>query len=118
LEVVRIMARSRNLLPIAAALLAAYGVAACTTAPPKTDAERVADEATAQRVEAALEADPTIYARHIDVRVDRGVVHLDGFVWSQQDFYLAKNDAASVPGVTDVISQMELMRNGKSGTGR
>jgi osmotically-inducible protein OsmY len=112
------MSRFTNSLPIVAVLLAAYGLSACTTTPPKTEAERAADEATAQRVEAALEADPTLYARHIDVRVDGGVVHLEGFVWSTQDLLLAQNDAASVPGVTNVIPEMDLMRNGKSGVGR
>jgi osmotically-inducible protein OsmY len=108
---------NRGAIPIAGLSIVCL-ICACSTAPPKTEAERAADEATAERVEAALEADPIIYARHIDVKVDRGVVHLDGFVWSSQDFLLAKNDAAAVPGVTKVITQMELMRGGISGTSR
>jgi osmotically-inducible protein OsmY len=76
------------------------------------------DAAAAARVEAALDEDPRIYARHIDVRVDRGVVHLGGFVWSDGDFLFAKNDAASVPGIRTVVNEMELMRGGMSGTSR
>jgi osmotically-inducible protein OsmY len=113
-----IMARRGNAFPIVGVLLAAYGVAACSTMPPKTAAERASDETKAEQVEAALEADPNIYARHIDVKVDGGVVHLGGYVWSPRDFLLAKNDAASVPGVTNVITQMELMRGGQSGSSR
>jgi osmotically-inducible protein OsmY len=103
---------------IAVILLSTYGVVACSTSPPRSEAERAADAASASRVEAALDADPKIYARHIDVSVIRGVVHLGGFVWSDDDYLFARNDAAAVPGVTTVVNQMELMRGGVSGTGR
>ena len=36
-----------------------------------------ADEATADRVYAALNADPLYYYRHVDVRVDDGVAQLN-----------------------------------------
>jgi osmotically-inducible protein OsmY len=107
-----------NTIRLAGVLLGACVLAACSTTPPKSEAERAADEATAERVEAALEADPKVYARHIDVKADRDVVYLGGFVWSPRDSLLAKNDAASVPGVKKVITQMELIRGGMSGTGR
>jgi osmotically-inducible protein OsmY len=76
------------------------------------------DTETAAQVEAALEADPKIYARHIEVRVDRGTVHLGGFVWASEELLFAKNDAASVPGVRGVADEMELMRGGMTGTSR
>jgi len=100
------------------AALAAYTLAACSTSPPRSDAERSADGAAAAQVEAALEADPRIFARHIDVRVNRGVVHLEGFVWSDEDLLFARKDAASVPGIWGVVNQMELMRGGISGSSR
>jgi osmotically-inducible protein OsmY len=62
-----------------------------------------------------LTANPTLFARHIDVSVDGGVVYLGGYVWSVQDLYLARNLAASVPGVKSVSSAMELMRGGSKG---
>ena len=99
-------------------LVAAYGVAACSTAPRRTTAERLADAEIADRVQAALLADPTIYARHIDVAVNRGVVHLGGYVWEDEDFQTARRDATSVPGVKTVITQMELNRGGLAGTSR
>jgi osmotically-inducible protein OsmY len=111
-EVVRVPSRG------AIAALAAYSVVACSTAPPRSPAERAADAAAAARVEVALDDDPRIYARHIDVRVDRGVVHLGGFVWSAEDFLFAKNDAAAVPGISTVVNEMELMRGGMTGTSR
>jgi osmotically-inducible protein OsmY len=92
-------------------------VAACASTPRRTAAERASDAEIASRVEAALLADPEIYARHIDVGVNRGVVHLGGYVWEDHDFQIARNDAASVAGVTTVEMQMELMRGGIAGTG-
>jgi hypothetical protein len=99
-------------------LVAAYVVVACSTPPLSTGAERMGDAVIAAQVEAALLADPTVYARHIDVTVDRGVVRLAGYVWSAQDFRLARQDAASVAGVKTVQMDMELMRGGVAGTGR
>jgi hypothetical protein len=61
---------------------------------------------------------PDVYARHIDVEVDRGIVHLGGYVWEIEDFRNARRDAASVPGVKMVLTEMELMRGGIGGSGR
>src|ERR1700733_577208 len=99
-------------------VLIACALTACSTTPRRTAEERVADADTAGRVQAALLADPDIYARHIDVAVDRGVVHLGGYVWENDDFQTARRDAASVPGVKTVVAQMELMRGGLAGTSR
>src|ERR1700691_5335799 len=96
-------------LPAVPAMLASCALAACASTPPRTPAERLADAAMAGHVQAALLADPDIYARHIDVAVDRGVVHLGGYVWENDDFQTARRDAASVPGVKTVVAQMELM---------
>lgn len=42
-------------------------------------------------------------------------MYLGGYVWSVEDLYLARNLAASVPGVKSVSSEMELMRGGGKG---
>ena len=88
------------------------GVAACTSGPPKTDAQRQADKETAERVETALSSDKVLYAKHIFVRADNGVVRLSGYVWEPSDFQLAIAIAENVPGVTKVVSDLELNRNG------
>jgi osmotically-inducible protein OsmY len=95
--------------------LVAGALAGCSTAPRRTEAERAADADTAAWVETALSADPHLFARHIDVSVDGGVVYLGGYVWSVEDLYLARNLAGSVPGVKSVSSEMELMRGGGKG---
>lgn len=88
------------------------GVAACASGPPKTDAQRQADKETAERVETALSSDKVLYAKHIFVRADNGVVRLSGYVWEPSDFQLAIAIAENVPGVTQVVSDLELNRNG------
>lgn len=113
-----LMRCSSSVLPAVIALVAAYSVSACSTLPPRTESERAADAHIAAQVEVALLADPNIYARHIDVAVDKGVVHLGGYVWSAQDYRLARQDAASVSGVTAVSTEMELVRGGTAGTSR
>ena len=93
----------------------ALGASACATEPPRTPAELAADAELATRVEQALLGDPRIFARHIDVDADRGVVLLSGYVWSADDFYEAKRIAATVPGATAVVDRMELMVGGRTG---
>jgi osmotically-inducible protein OsmY len=66
----------------------------------------------AEQVYDALNADPTYYFRHVDVQVQLGVVTLSGYVWSAPAIYRAEKIAAGVPGVTRVVDQMELERNG------
>jgi osmotically-inducible protein OsmY len=99
-------------------LVSAYVAVACSVPPRRTPSERTSDAVIAVQVEATLLADPTIYARHVDVTVDRGVVRLGGYVWSAQDFRVARQDAASVAGVKSVVTEMELMRGGTAGTSR
>jgi hyperosmotically inducible periplasmic protein len=100
------------------AVLAACALVGCAMTPRRSAAERAADAVIAGQVQAALLADPDIYARHIEVAVNRGVVNLGGFVWEPQDFATAKRDAASVPGVTSIVTDMDLMRGGIAGAGR
>jgi osmotically-inducible protein OsmY len=98
--------------------LLAILLGACTSGPPRTPQERAQDVEVARQVEAALDADPRIYARHVDVTSNRGVVTLGGLIWSNEDYLLAKRDAELVPGVIRVDASMDLVRGGLSGTSR
>jgi len=71
------------------------------------------DGLLASAVYAALNADAVYYYRHVDVRVDNGVAHLSGYVWSTPALYRAKAIAGNVPGINGVSSQLELERNGR-----
>jgi osmotically-inducible protein OsmY len=99
-------------------VIVAASVAGCVSAVPRSEPERAADAALVASVEATLNSDPRIYARHVEVRADGSVIHLAGFLWTTEDLLIARNDAASVPGVASVIEQIELMRGGMNGTSR
>lgn len=88
------------------------GVAACASGPPKTDSQVQADKVMAERVEAALNADRSLFAKHITAHADNGVVRLTGYVWEASDFEEATSIASNVPGVTRVENDLELNRNG------
>lgn len=99
-------------LHIGVAVTLLCGLIACATVSYKSDAERQADQATAQRVESALAADNELFSRHIIVAADGGVVRLTGYVWDPPDLVEAERIAKSVPGVTRVDNSLELQRNG------
>jgi osmotically-inducible protein OsmY len=86
---------------------------ACTTLPSRTPAERAADSVIAAQVKEALARSPYLYATHVDVEVDRGVVHLDGLIWLTDDFRDTRRIARSIPGVTDVVLDLDLARGGR-----
>jgi len=85
------------------------GAAACV-GPRKTDAERAADSDTAGRVQGAFAADKVLYARHITVRADNGVVTLGGYAWTPEELLAAQQDAEQVSGVTKVVNRIEVDR--------
>ena len=95
-----------------ALVTASTGLAA--TSPAHAYSERQTDAVTAEQVYAVLNADPIYYFRHVDVNVRDGVATLSGYVWEPQAIYRAQEIAARVPGVTRVIDQMELEREGAS----
>ena len=88
------------------------GVVACASRPPETDAQVQADKVMAERVEAALNSDKALFAKHITAHADNGVVRLTGYVWEANDFEEATFIASNVPGVTKVVNDLELNRNG------
>ena len=94
------------------ALAAVCALAACASGPPKTEAQQQADRALADRVQAALTADKHFYGRLITVQADNGVVVLTGFVWDPPDIGTARIIAEGVDGVTGVVNNLELQRNG------
>ena len=106
------MSPSMKRASITVAVAVLCGVAACASGPPKTDAQRQADRETAQRVEVALNADKALYGKHISVQADNGVVRLTGYVWETSDLQTASIIAEGVQGVTAVVNNLELNRNG------
>lgn len=90
-------------------VLLACGAGACI-GPRKSEADRLADRDMADRVMATLKSDQMLYARHINVRADGGVVTLDGYTWTPEEMTAAVQDAQQVPGVAKVVNRMEVDR--------
>lgn len=103
---------TRRILCTAAALTALSGVVACSSGPYRTSEQILVDKETKAAVENALGSDRILYSQHITVRANNGVVHLGGYVWNPDDLYEAQRIAETVPGVTKVVSELELERNG------
>lgn len=96
------------LVGVAAALL----TVACASSPPRPVAQAKADRALADQVQTALTSDPTYFFRHVDVRADDGRVALSGYVWSDAAIRRAELVAGQVPGVTSVVDELSLEREG------
>ncbi|HWZ64723.1 MAG TPA: BON domain-containing protein [Steroidobacteraceae bacterium] len=79
---------------------------------PRTDAQKQVDKEIADRVDNALQADHQLYAKHIIVRANNGVVQLTGYVWESPDLLEAQRVAEGVQGVAQVVNDLELQRNG------
>ena len=111
------------------AVIAVALTASCAATPPRSAtpagadpavmaAQREADEALANEIYRALNADPKYYYRHVDVRVNDGVASLSGYVWTTDAIYEARRVAGNVTGVTRVVTAgLELERNGRDSGG-
>ena len=78
--------------------------AAPPIAEPAKDAAAPTDEALTKAVHAALDADPNYYYRHVEVRVEKGVAKLSGYVDSGAAISRARKVAGKVPGITRVVT--------------
>lgn len=103
-----------RILSTAVAAVIVCGSTACMSGPRKSEAERLADKDTADRVVATLMSDTMLYARHINVRADGSVVTLDGYTWTPEEMQAAIQDAQQVPGVAKVVNRMEVDRGAVS----
>jgi osmotically-inducible protein OsmY len=101
--------RAAPALRAAVVCAAVIGMSSCSTADRRTADEKAADQSLVDRVQVALQADPDIYADHIDISSRRGVVWLTGWVTSAQESAAAERDTQAVPGVKRVVNEMDLM---------
>ena len=90
--------------------VAVGSLTACLWGPPKTAEQSQADKELTDQVLTALTSDKTLYARHINVRADDGVVTLSGHVWTTEELAAAPQIAQSVPGVSKVVNRIEVDR--------
>ena len=93
-----------------AVAIAVCGLSACLSGPRLTPEQRQSDKDLVESVQSALTADKTLYARHITVRADGGVVTLGGYVWTTEELAAAPEIVRSVAGVTKVVNRIEVDR--------
>lgn len=98
--------RFRGLLGLAALVVAASFVAACTTT--QTPGEQVDDSAIHTAVKAKLTADRFSNIVNVDINVTNGVVTLAGEVPNAEVKADAEREAASVNGVKRVINNLQV----------
>ena len=93
---------------VATAVLAA----ACATDPPNSFEQRQSDMHAMDEFYSKLNADQNYYYPHVTIRVEDGVARLSGYVWNAQALYRAEDIATRVPGITKVVNNLELERDG------
>jgi osmotically-inducible protein OsmY len=86
--------------------------AACAADPPTSSQQRQADSRATKEFYSRLASDQDYYYPHVTIRVENGVAHLSGYVWNTQALYRAKDVATGVPGITAVVDNLELERDG------
>ena len=84
---------------------------------PATEADTPQDAAIADRVSAALKAEPHDFYRHVTVTVKNGVVRLGGMAYSNDAIARAKKIASQTAGVSKVENQIQLERQGPNTPG-
>jgi hypothetical protein len=76
---------------------------------PSAEDNLLGDEAIADAIRRELREDAATADLRVQVRVDQGVVHLHGTVPTLEDAESAEEVAARVPGVVEVIEQLEVV---------
>ena len=99
--------------------VASPAVFAQSTSPdaPATRANSPEDAAIADRVSAALNAEPHDFYRHVTVSVTKGVVRLGGLAYSNDAIARAEKIARNTAGVSRVENQVQLEREGQDAPG-
>jgi hypothetical protein len=69
------------------------------------------DAEVAARVQGALHANPTLDARHINVAVEHGEVHLTGFVQDNRTLLEAGQVATKAAGERKIINELIIKQN-------
>ena len=105
----------RKITRISMALALLALMSACATNPARTAAELETDRQLERAVTQQLAEDPNVFAPHIQVSANRGVVTLAGMVFEGNDIFEAGRVAQGVPGVVSVRNQIEMHISGRGG---
>ena len=70
---------------------------------------RSADEQITERVQSALANDRWIYAEHVIVTTEKGVVRVEGLTSDSWEMHRILREARKTPGVKRVLNQLEML---------
>ena len=79
----------------------------------KKHMEPVPDAEVREQVETALHSDPFFYDEHVSVTIKNGVVTLHGIVFDDWDLRAAMRIAKKMPGVKQVVNDLEIKLGGE-----
>ncbi len=85
----------------------------CGTPPARTQAQIDANHHLQDEIRMRLNKAPRIYVPHINISADDGVVKFSGIVTDEYEMNETLRIARKVPGVTKVINEMEIDRDGR-----
>jgi len=108
-----------------ATLLAAAGSCPAQDAAEKVDPRlpelviaakrQAADERVTRQVEQTLTNDPWIFADHITITTQNGVVRLEGIVGDTGEMFRIMRLCRKIPGARRVVNALEIMNNDPDG---
>jgi osmotically-inducible protein OsmY len=78
-------------------------------------AVREKDEQITRQVQEKLTNDPWIFAEHITVTTENGVVRLEGIVGDTGELFRVIRLARRIPGARRVVTALEIMHNDPDG---
>jgi osmotically-inducible protein OsmY len=93
--------------------VAAVSQSDSTEASATQGAESVTDDELRNRVQTALHSDPYFYDEHVSVSVEKGVVVLHGFVFSDWDLRDALRIASRAAPQRTVVDDLSIEQGGK-----
>jgi hypothetical protein len=74
-----------------------------------------ADEQVTRQVEQTLTKDPWIFADHITITTQNGVVRLEGIVGDTGEMFRIMRLCRKIPGARRVVNELEIMHNDPDG---
>lgn len=80
-----------------------------------TATRQAPDEQITAQVERALAADPYIYAEHVTVTTNNGVVRVEGIVWDTGERFRILRRCRKIPGTRRVVDALEILDNDPDG---
>jgi osmotically-inducible protein OsmY len=80
-----------------------------------TAKRHLTDEQVTEQVEKALADDPYVYAEHVTVTTNNGVVRLEGIVGDTGERFRILRLCRKLPGARRVVDALELFNNDPDG---